>query len=194
MTRSVAVPKLFPFDPHVDPIPKFRKPFTPTRGLSIAQLKTPHFESPGAIYFRLSKDDDPSSFSPLSTSLALLPDTARFTNQPAGHARSPPSVTWFPECYESHDGTIDSLACSIAVWENVTTRLGKFVDCEIAMVTEKREENQRKMEKATKVIDYLNKLHDEGTRFKANPRPAHHWFLPPGQAHRRRRWTQRVYA
>ncbi|KAG8891324.1 hypothetical protein FRC01_014764 [Tulasnella sp. 417] len=58
VTHSVAGPKLVSFNPLLDPIPEFRKPFTPTLGLSIAPLKTPHYEGTGALYFRLGKDDE----------------------------------------------------------------------------------------------------------------------------------------
>lgn len=37
------------------------------------------------------------------------------------------------------------------------------------MATEKRQENQRKVEKATKRIDDLNKLHDGVTKRRTNP-------------------------
>ncbi|CAZ85740.1 unnamed protein product [Tuber melanosporum] len=55
---SVGGPKLLSFDPLVDPIPEFCKAFTPTLGLSIALLRTPHYEGTGALYFHLGRDDD----------------------------------------------------------------------------------------------------------------------------------------
>ncbi|EJC98230.1 uncharacterized protein FOMMEDRAFT_137152 [Fomitiporia mediterranea MF3/22] len=57
VTHSAGL-KLLPFNPLVDPIPDFRKPFTPTLGLSITPFKTPYYEGTGALYFRLSRDDD----------------------------------------------------------------------------------------------------------------------------------------
>jgi len=38
VTQSVAAPKFFSFNPLTDPIPKFRKPFTPTLGLVSPRL------------------------------------------------------------------------------------------------------------------------------------------------------------
>jgi hypothetical protein len=57
VSRSVAGPKLLSFN-LLDPVPEFRKPFVPTLGLSIAPLKTPHYEGAGALYFRLSSGDE----------------------------------------------------------------------------------------------------------------------------------------
>ncbi len=59
VTRSVAAgPKLLSFNPLLDDVLDMRKSFAPILGLSIAPLKYPHFEGTGAVYFRLSKDDD----------------------------------------------------------------------------------------------------------------------------------------
>ena len=58
VTRSMASPKLVSSNPLTNNIYDFRKPFTPTLGLSIAPLKTPHFEGTGALYLRLNKDND----------------------------------------------------------------------------------------------------------------------------------------
>jgi hypothetical protein len=57
VTRSVAGPKMLSFDPLNASVPEFRMPFTPTLGLSIAPLKTPHFEGTGALYLRESRDN-----------------------------------------------------------------------------------------------------------------------------------------
>ena len=65
--------------------------------------------------------------------------------------------------------TIGDLTHSITVWMKVTTRLGEFVDGEDVAVTEKREENQHEMERVMKIIDHLNKLHDQVTKGMTNP-------------------------
>ncbi|KAF8877048.1 hypothetical protein BD779DRAFT_1804105 [Infundibulicybe gibba] len=58
---------------------------------------------------------------------------------------------------------IGDLARSVAVWKEVIIKLDKFINGEDAVVTEKRQENQRDMERATRIIINLNKLHDEVT-------------------------------
>jgi hypothetical protein len=55
---SVTGQKLQYFDPLLDSIAAFRKPFTPTLGLPIALLKTPQCEGTGGLYLRLSNDDE----------------------------------------------------------------------------------------------------------------------------------------
>lgn len=59
--------------------------------------------------------------------------------------------------------TTGDLALSVTVWNKVITRLGNFFEGEDVTITEKRQENQREVEKATKIVDNLNKLHDEVT-------------------------------
>ena len=55
VTRSVTPgPKLLLFNPLRDPVPELLKLFTSTLGLSIAPLKTPHYEGTGALYLRVS--------------------------------------------------------------------------------------------------------------------------------------------
>jgi hypothetical protein len=64
---------------------------------------------------------------------------------------------------------IGTLARSVAVWNKEIARLGEFVEGEDVAVTEKRQDNQREAEKATRLIDNLNKLHDEVTKRRTNP-------------------------
>ena len=56
---------------------------------------------------------------------------------------------------------IDSLADSIKVWEQV---VASVVDGEDVRVTKWHRENQHKVEKATELIEDLNRLHDEVTK------------------------------
>ena len=65
--------------------------------------------------------------------------------------------------------TIGDLARSTAVWNKAIARLGEYINGEDAAVTEKREENWREVEKATKMIDNLNELHGEVTKHRTNP-------------------------
>lgn len=51
-------PQLMGFNPllELEGIPALRKPFTPTLSLSIAPLKSPHFEGTGGLFFCLNTD------------------------------------------------------------------------------------------------------------------------------------------
>jgi len=174
VTHSVGGPKLLPFNPLIDPIPEFRKPFTPTLGLSIAPLKTPHYEGTGALYFRLSKDDDRVVV--LTAAHVARPppayantDMTRKTTSQRREEIVALGNMGYQNATNAMMATIGDLARSVAVWKKVINRLGEFVEGEDAAVTEKRQENQREVEKATKDIDNLNKLHDEVTKRRTNP-------------------------
>ncbi|KAG8694292.1 hypothetical protein FRC09_009945 [Ceratobasidium sp. 395] len=57
--RCGSGPKLMSVKPKPDSvgIPALRKPFTPTLSLSIAPLKSPHFEGTGGLFFRLNTEE-----------------------------------------------------------------------------------------------------------------------------------------
>jgi hypothetical protein len=174
VTHSVGGPKLLPFNPLLDPIPEFRKPFTPTLGLSIAPLKTPYYEGTGGLYFRLSKDDDRVVL--LTAAHVARPPTAYANTGMSGKKtsqRREEIVALGSMSYQNATNammaTIGNLAISITVWKDDITTLGEFVDGEDAAVTRKRRENQREVEKATNIIDDLNKLHDRVTKRRTNP-------------------------
>jgi len=174
VTRSVGGPKLLSFDPLVDPIPEFRKAFTPTLGLSIAPLRAPHYEGTGALYFRLGRDDDRVAL--LTAAHVARPPpvfantgmSRKGTSQPREEIVALGSMG-YRNATNAMMATIGSLARSVAVWKKVVERLGEPVDGEKAAVTKKRLENQREVEKATGMIDSLNKLHDEVTKLRTNP-------------------------
>ncbi|WVO14612.1 hypothetical protein L204_102249 [Cryptococcus depauperatus] len=56
ITCSVDGPKMLSVGPFNHSVREYGKHFTPALGLSIAPLKTPHFEGTGALYLRESKD------------------------------------------------------------------------------------------------------------------------------------------
>jgi hypothetical protein len=107
VTHYVAGPKFLPFNRLIDPIPEFRKPFMPTLGISIAPLKTPHYEGTGALYFRLRKDD-------IRVVLLTAAHVARPTYANTGNDAQEYQLVsrgdhrtwqhWLPEYYKCHDG------------------------------------------------------------------------------------------
>jgi hypothetical protein len=175
VTYSVhAGPKLLPFNPLRNFIPEYRKPFTPTLGLSIAPLKTPHYEGTGALYFRLNKDDDRVVLLTASHVARPLPVytnrgmTRKNTSQPREEIVALGNMG-YQNAINAIMGAIGKLARSIAVWNNVITRLGEFAEGEDVAVTKKRQWNKYEVEKATNIIDKLNKFHDEVTKHRTNP-------------------------
>ncbi|KAF8874482.1 hypothetical protein BD779DRAFT_1664243 [Infundibulicybe gibba] len=174
VTHSVGGPKLLPFKPLIDPIPEFRKAFTPTLGLSIAPLKTPHYEGTGALYFRLSNDDDRVVLL-TAAHVARPPPMRTNTGMPCKTTSHPREEIvalgnmGYRDATNSMMAAIGKLARSVAVWKRVITMLGEFVDGEDAEVTKERQENQRRTERATWIVGSLNKLHDEVTKHRTNP-------------------------
>ncbi|KAF8595172.1 hypothetical protein BDV93DRAFT_534959 [Ceratobasidium sp. AG-I] len=174
VTRSMCGPKLPPFSPLVDPIPEFRKAFTPTLGLSIAPLRTPHYEGTGALYFRLGRDDDRVAL--LTAAHVARPPPAfpntRISHKETGQPREEIvalGIKGYQNAINAIMAAIGDLARSVTVWNKVIHRLGEPVDGEKAAITEKRFENLREVERATKMIGYLNKLHDEVTKLRTIP-------------------------
>ncbi|PWW76389.1 hypothetical protein C7212DRAFT_357331 [Tuber magnatum] len=172
--RSVGGPKLLPFDPLIDPIPEFRKPFTATLGLSIAPLSTPYYEGTGGLYFRLAHDDNRVAL--LTAAHVARPPPAFPNPGMSQKSNGPPSEEivalgsmGYQNATNALMATIGNLAHSVAVWRSVLAMLGEPINGETAAVTEKRLEDKYEVEQATKRIGSLNKLHDEVTKRRTNP-------------------------
>ncbi|KAI6100522.1 hypothetical protein F5141DRAFT_1009288, partial [Pisolithus sp. B1] len=146
VTRSIAGPKMLSFDPFTDSVPEFRKPFTPALGLSIAPLKTPHFEGTGALYFCKSKDSN----------RVLLLTCAHVVRPPLAHPRNTVldcktkrhpreqvialGNSGYTNTLKSMMGAISDLDDSIRDWQYVPDRLGEPKEGEPENTTEKRDE------------------------------------------------------
>ena len=144
MTHSVGGPKLLPFNPLIDPraIPEFRKPFMSTPSLSIAPLKTPHYEGTGALYFRLSKNDE-RVIVLTATHVARPPPayakagmTRKSTSRPREEIIALGNMG-YQNATDAMMAAIGDLAPSVAVWRKAINRPGEFVEGEDASVTEK---------------------------------------------------------
>jgi hypothetical protein len=66
-------------------------------------------------------------------------------------------------------GTIGDLLRSIDVWNDVLGRLGEPVEGENSKVTDRRKEHVELVAKATKKIEEVNALHDEGHQASYHP-------------------------
>ena len=179
VTRSVGGPKLLPFNPLIDSVPNFRKPFTPTLGLSIAPLEDLGNEGTGTLYFRLSKDNNRVVL--LTAAHVAWPLHEHLEN--VGMKCENPSQTRdenssktrneiialgplsYQTATKAMKADIDRLGLSVKVLNSNITRLGSFVEGENPKVTQRRQENQSEVDKVTKTIDDLNDLHNEVTKY-----------------------------
>ncbi|KAI0028238.1 hypothetical protein K488DRAFT_89938 [Vararia minispora EC-137] len=134
VTRSVSGPKMLGFNPFFDPVPELRKPFTPTLGLSVAPLKTPHFEDIGALYLRESKESD---------RVFLL--TCAHVSHPREQVIALGNVG-YNNAVQSMIATIGDHERSIGYWEGI------------------REEHLALIEKTKKTIEKTDKFHNEITK------------------------------
>lgn len=175
VTRSVATgPKLLSFNPLLDDVPDLRKPFTAALGLSIAPLKYPHFEGTGALYYRLSRDDNRIAIltcahvahpPPVYGNMGM---THKNTSQPREEVVVLGSRGYSNSVKAIMDH-ISDLLCYIDVWNDVLARLGGFVEGENPRFTERRDEHLKLVAKATGTIKEANVLHDDVTKHYATP-------------------------
>ncbi|KAG8906166.1 hypothetical protein FRC01_008107 [Tulasnella sp. 417] len=178
VTHSVAQagPKLFSFNPLDDPIPAFRKPFTPTIGLSIAPLKAPHLEGTGSLYFRLSKDDDRIvllTAAHVARPPPICPDIGTGYRHTHTSQRLEKIVALGEMGYRNATNAMitatSTLKESINRWNKAIAKQGEFVEGEPVGRTERRRANEREVENATMLINNLKTFHDEVTKYRANP-------------------------
>ena len=131
----------------------------------------PDFEDTGALYFRLSKDDDHVV---LLTAAHVARPTPVYPNTGMSHNQSRKEVValgniGYQSARDAMVATIETLTDALLVWEDAITRLGgEFVEGEDAVVTKRRKRNQRVVEEATATIESLNNLHDEVTKHRAD--------------------------
>ncbi|KAF8580920.1 hypothetical protein K439DRAFT_1648029 [Ramaria rubella] len=175
VTRSVAAgPKLLSFDPLLDEVPDLRKPFTTALGLSIAPLRYPHFEGTGALFFRLSKEDN-------RTAILTCAHVARPSPVYPNTAMTRKNISQFREevialgnmgynnAVKAIMSTIRDLLLSIDAWNNMLGRLGNPVQGEPTKVTERRQEHVDLVAGAKKKIEQVNAFHDEVTKRRTTP-------------------------
>jgi hypothetical protein len=177
VTRSVtgtAGPKLLSFDPLLDEVPDLRKPFTTTLGLAIAPLRHPHFEGTGALFLRISKEDNRTAI--LTCAHVARPPpvysntgmTRKNTSQPREEIVALGNMG-YNNAVQAMMSTIRDLLLSIDAWNKVLDRLGDPVPGEPTRVTERRQEHVSLVAEATKNIEQVNALHDEVTKLRSTP-------------------------
>jgi hypothetical protein len=168
VTQSIAGPRLLSFNPLSDPVPKFRKPFTPILGLPIAPLKTPQYEGTGALYLRLNKDDNSVALLTAAHVARPLPVCAntgmshKSSSQPREEIVSLGHMG-FQNATNAMMSKIGELSDCVELWRKTITRLGKFVEGENRTVTRNRRATENAIEEATEAIGDLEELYNEVT-------------------------------
>lgn len=152
------------FDTFNDPVIEFRKPFTPTLGLSIAPYKTPHFEGTGALYLRESEDSKRVFL--LTCAHVARPSLAQGNMGLTGKARSYPyehiialGSSGYTNALTSMMGAIGNMDYSIENWQTMLHQLGEPQEGESVVVTKRRKELLALMESAKEKIDETNTFH-----------------------------------
>ena len=151
VTRSVA-PKLLPFNPLIDPVPDFRKHFTPTLSLSIAPYKTPYYEGSSALYFRLSKDDDRVALL-TAAHVARPPPVYAYTGMSRKKASQPRKEIvalgsmGYQNATNGMMAAIGDLGRFVTIWKDAIARLGELEFVEARLRRSPREENQSEVDK-----------------------------------------------
>lgn len=163
VTRSA---KMLSFDPLYDSVPEFRKPFTLTLGLSIAPLKTPHFEGTGALYFRESRNSNHVFL--LTCAHVARPPLVYGNTGLARKTTSRPCEqvialgnSGYTSALKRMVGAIDDLDLSIKNWQVVLRRLGQPQEGDSAMTIKRRNEHLALIENAKEKIGEITKFHDE---------------------------------
>ncbi|KAI6143781.1 hypothetical protein BKA82DRAFT_860065 [Pisolithus tinctorius] len=168
VTRTVG-PKLLSFNRLVHRDLELRSPFTPMLGIPIAPLKTPCFEGTGAVYLRESRESD----------RVFLLTVAHVARPPPIHSEHPLSRkrssrarekivilgdSAYTDAIDRMLGTIGDELASIQICNEHIEKFGPVVEGEPSWKTCAREESQDSAEKAQRMIDNVNKIHDEVTK------------------------------
>ncbi|OBZ77823.1 hypothetical protein A0H81_02037 [Grifola frondosa] len=158
-------PKLLSFNPLIDRVPDLRKPFTPTLGLSIAPRKYPYYEGTGALYFRLSGDDDRVVVLTCAH-VARPPPVYHNTGMTHKSSQRDEEIVvlgtmGYDNAVKAMMATIGDHLQSIDAWNNVLRRLGDPVEGEGENVTDSRNEHLDLVAKATREIQRVKAIHNE---------------------------------
>ena len=166
--RLTGRPRLLPLDPINHHVPDFRKPFSAALGLPIAPLNAAYCEGTGALYFRLSSDPKDERIALLTCAHIIRPPPA-FANTGMTRTNSSQPKEYMVALGSGGYGRvitgmmaeIANLIRDIDLWNYQLSRL--------TANPERHKEVTAEVDKATRAINYLNKLHSEVTKFRSTP-------------------------
>ena len=168
VTQSVG-PTPLPFNASVNRVPELRSPFTPTLGISIALLKTPHFEGTGALYLRESSQNDRVF---LFTAGHVARPPPIYHNQPLPHRHGSQAheeivvlgTGAYTEAINRMISTIEDESFFIEIRNDEIEGLGPFVEGEASRTTLARKERDNLVERAKRKTEDVHEIHGEVTR------------------------------
>ncbi|KAF9068769.1 hypothetical protein BDP27DRAFT_1392603 [Rhodocollybia butyracea] len=156
-------PQLMNFNPLFDSvgIPALRKPFTPTLGLAIAPLKSPHLEGTGGLFFCLNTEEGDKRVAVLTCAHVAHPpplfENKNYTRKNDTQPRE--------DIILLGTGSYDNAVMAIMnTWEATLVRLPQPTDDEPKGITSKRKELMDLITAATNKIEDANQLHAEVTK------------------------------
>ncbi|KAJ7237710.1 hypothetical protein B0H12DRAFT_1212216 [Mycena haematopus] len=153
--------------------PLVRPPLHHRSSLSIAPLRYPRFEGTGALFFRLSKEDNRTAI--LTCAHVARPPPVYSntgTTENASQLREEVVAlgnTGYNNAVKAMMSTVRDLSLSIAAWNDVLDSLGDLVQGEPARVSETRQEHMDLVAGAKKKIEQVNAFHDEVTKRRTTP-------------------------
>ncbi|KAG8820430.1 hypothetical protein FRC17_010154 [Serendipita sp. 399] len=166
-------PQLMGFDPllYSEGIPALRKPFTPTLSLSIAPLKSPHFEGTGGVFFRLNSDEADKRVVALTCAHVAHPFPLFENKEYTRERESQPREDVILLGTGSYDDAVAAImkfigdkAIAITTWVTTLARLPEQTDGEAERVTSKRNELRGLITAAKNKIEEANRLHSHVTK------------------------------
>lgn len=169
--RRGAGPKLMNFDPLLYSVPALRKAFTHVLGLSIAPLKSPHFEGTGGLFFRLNKDDKRVA---LLTCAHVSRPSPLFENKTMRRKNdSQPrediillGTGAFEAAVQAIMKFIGDQALCVARWETQLRKLGEPKEGEAPSFPRRRKELTDSIDAARNKIEEADQLHSQVTKHR----------------------------
>ncbi|EJD40576.1 hypothetical protein AURDEDRAFT_186961 [Auricularia subglabra TFB-10046 SS5] len=169
-------PKLMNFDPVGDSIADLRKAFTPTLGLSIAPLKSPHFEGTGGLFYRLSSEEGDKRVV-LSTCAHVahpppLSENKTYTRKNESQKREDIVLLGtgaFKTAVQTLLGFIHRQAASVSVWEKQRKKHGGPAEGEPDTATQRRQGLTYLIATANIEIEEAQRLLAEVTEHRTAP-------------------------
>ena len=172
-------PKLLSLNPVLDDVPEYRKPFSAALGLPIAPREMPFHEGTGGLYLRLSDDPKDERIALLTCAHVIRPPSAFPTAFSTAFPTAFPTNTGMslanprqPKEYmvalgfKGYDKAVIGMVAEIAqqkrnidVWNTQLTQMPP--------THPKYQETTAELDKATRMINSLDDLHSEVTKYRS---------------------------
>ncbi|KAG8910824.1 hypothetical protein FRC02_006996 [Tulasnella sp. 418] len=171
--RHVSGGKLMSFNPMFDSegIPALRKHFTPTLSLSIAPIKSPHFEGTGGLFVRLNTEEGDNRIALLTCAHVAHPpplfENKVYTRKNDSQLREDIillGTASYDKAVTAIMKFIGDQTIAISTWEATLRRLPEPKEDEPRGITSKRKELTDLIDAANNQIEEANQLHTDVTK------------------------------